>query len=260
MVLLYNAFMPPRFLSVIVPAYNEEANLKNGRLEAVYEFLKGLNDRFELILVDDGSTDKTADLLAAFAQDKKQVRIVKNPHQGKALTVKAGMLAAQGELRLFTDLDQSTPIQEIAKLMPHIERGCEVVIGSREVSGSKREAEPWHRHLMGKVFNLVVRVLAVRGIMDTQCGFKLFTQKATVKLFSQLKVTTQPKPDAFTGAFDVELLFLAQKNHYRIAEVPVIWHHIRSERVNPLKDSVRMFVEVVKIRWTSLTGQYAQPE
>lgn len=243
-------------LSVVIPAYNEQKNIGSDNLEKAYDYLVKQNLAFEMIIVNDGSTDKTLKGLKEFAQDKTRVRIIDNAHQGKAVTVKTGMLSASGKVRLFTDLDQSTPISEIEKLLPFIGKGYDVVIGSREVKGSKREEEPFHRHLMGKVFNLVVKIFAVSGIQDTQCGFKLFTEKAASQLFGQLTVTTQPRKDAFTGAFDVELLFLAQKRGYKMAEVPVVWRHIQSQRVNPIKDSARMFFEVVRIRWASLTGVY----
>jgi dolichyl-phosphate beta-glucosyltransferase len=168
----------------------------------------------------------------------------------------AGMMHAIGKNRLYTDFDQSTPISEVEKLLPFREKNYDVVIGSREVKGSRREDEPIHRHLMGKVFNLVVKLFTVRGIQDTQCGFKMFSAKATNELFPKLKVTNTPKKDAFTGAFDVELLFIAQKNSYRVAEVPVHWHHEETERVNPIKDAVRMFMEVVKIRAHDIFSGY----
>lgn len=244
------------YLSVVIPAYNEEANLKTNKLTSLYDYLKKQAYGWELIIVNDGSTDKTLDLLNVFSQGKAGVMIIDSQHQGKAKTVQTGIMTAKGQIRLFTDLDQSTPITEIEKLLPFINKGYDVVVGSREVKGSKREAEPLHRHIMGKVFNLVVKVLAIAGIQDTQCGFKLFTGKAASELFGQLRVTIQTRKDAFTGAFDVELLFLAQKRGFKIAEVPVMWHHIHSQRVNPIKDSTRMFFEVVRIRWASLTGVY----
>lgn len=245
-------------LSVIIPAYNESENLKKNSLSHVYTFLKQQSEPFEIILVDDGSSDATYDLLMHFSNDKPEVKVLREPHRGKANTVKAGMLAASGSYRLFTDFDQSTPIEEVSKLLPFFHRGYDLVIGSREVEGSAREKEPWYRHLMGKGFNFFVQLLAVRGIHDTQCGFKMISAKAATKLFPKLKATMKPKKDAFTGAFDVELLFLARKNNFRIAEVPVQWQHVKTKRVSPIKDSLRMFWQLLLIRWEYLSGRYAK--
>jgi dolichyl-phosphate beta-glucosyltransferase len=248
--------MEKRMLSVVIPAYNEARNFSEGHLENAYNYLTQQSYPFEMILVDDGSTDDTLSRLHEFADERTEVRVIANTHQGKARTVQTGMLSAQGSHRLFTDFDQSTPISELEKLLPFRNKKYDVVIGSREVKGSKREDEPWYRHLMGKGFNLVVQIFAVRGIRDTQCGFKLFSGDAAEDLFGRLKVTDAASKTAFTGAFDVELLFLATKLGYKIAEVPVYWKHVESVRVNPVKDSLRMFVEVVKIRLTDLAGGY----
>lgn len=243
-------------LSVVIPAYNEEENFGKGMLDEVYAFLTAQQYTFEMILVNDGSTDATLDLLDDFASGKAHVKVIDNPHMGKSNTVATGMLAATGEHRLFTDFDQSTPIGEVEKLLPFRLKDYDVVIGSREVAGSKRDHEPWYRHLMGKGFNLVVQLFAVRGIHDTQCGFKLFSAAAANDLFPRLRVTSRPSKDAFTGAFDVELLFLARKFDYRIAEVPVHWKHMETKRVSPVKDSIRMFGEVVRIRLTNILRRY----
>lgn len=239
-------------LSVVIPAYNEVENFKKNRLQAAYQFLLKQSFPFEMLLVNDGSKDTTTSLLQEFAEGKPEVKVLDEPHRGKAGTVRAGMLAARGKYRLFTDFDQSTPIQELVKLLPFFDRGYDVVIGSREVEGSAREKEPWYRHVMGKGFNFLVQLLTVRGIHDTQCGFKMLSAQATEDLFPKLKATMDAKKDAFTGAFDVELLFLAKRHKYRIAEVPVQWHHEKTKRVSPIKDSIRMFWQLVLIRWTYL--------
>lgn len=244
--------MQPK-LSVIIPAFNETANFKRGKLNEVYAYLSSRKYPTELIIVDDGSTDNTLSLLQQFAKKHKGVTILAEPHRGKAGTVKAGMLAATGKYRLFTDFDQSTPIDEVEKMLVFFDRGYDVVIGSREVEGAARMKEPWYRHFMGRGFNLLVNILAVRGIHDTQCGFKILSEKAAMDLFPRLKATIQPKKDAFTGAFDVELLFLARKRKYRIAEVPVQWRHVKTQRVSPIKDSVRMFWQLILIRLAYLT-------
>ena len=158
---------------------------------------------------------------------------------------------------MFTDFDQATPLSEVEKLIPFIKKGYQVAIGSREVKGSQRLDEPRYRHLMGKVFNFAVQIIAIGGIHDTQCGFKLFTSQAAKELFTSLIVYGNGvEKQAFTGAFDVELLYIAQKRGYRIAEVPVSWRHIKTNRVNPIRDSVRMFLDLVKIRLAALSGGY----
>lgn len=242
-------------LSVIVPAYNEEANFKAGGLQILYDYLQAQDYKSEVIIVDDGSTDTTLMQLKNFAKGKAGVKVIANPHQGKSLTVHTGMLEAVGEWRLFTDFDQSTPISELEKMWPHT-INSQVIIGSREMQGSSRDKEPWYRHVMGRGFNFVVQLMTVKGIRDTQCGFKLFSKTATEALFPKLKVTTTPSSVAFTGAFDVELLFLAQKFGFPITEVPIHWSHHQTQRVSPLKDSVKMFVQVVNIWITNLSGAY----
>lgn len=246
------------YLSVVIPTYNEVGNFKTGEIEKLYTYLRQQNYSFEVIFVDDGSTDNTSNLLKTYARHKKEVRIISNPHLGKGPSVTTGMLAATGENRLFTDFDQATPISEVEKLLPFRHKGYDVVIGSREVKGAKREREPFYRHLMGKGFNFGIKIIAIRGINDTQCGFKLFSAQATEKLFPLLTLgnITKPRTDAFTGALDVELLFLAQKLNFKIAEVPVSWRFFRTTRVNPVKDSLRMAFEVIKIRLNDIAGKY----
>ena len=245
------------FLSVIIPAYNEEENFKKGALKKVASYLKDFSRSYEVIVVDDGSIDKTVVLVKDFIKNKKKWRLIKNPHQGKAATVATGVKEALGKNILFTDFDQATPLVEVEKLLPFLEKEYEVIIGSREIKGAKREKEPFHRHLMGKVFNFVVQVIALPGIHDTQCGFKLLKANAAKKLFVKLKVyKTGVIKNAFTGAFDVELLYLAQKKGYKIVEVPVFWQHYETVRVSPIKDSIKMFFDVVKIRLNDLLGKY----
>ena len=246
------------YLSVVVPSFNEQRNISRGVLDTIVDFLEKQTYSWEVILSDDGSTDGTVESLKEFAKKHDHVYVVTNVHAGKAPTVKSGMLSAQGEWRLFTDFDQSTPLSEVAKLLAFAEEGYEVVIGSREISGALRDKEPFHRHLMGKGFNILVQLLAVPGVHDTQCGFKLLSAKATEKLFKQLVIYggQKQRKDAFTGAFDVELLYLALKNKFRIKEVPIHWAYNETARVNPLKDSFRMFRDIVRIRLASLFGKY----
>jgi len=244
-------------LSVVIPSYNEQQNLGRQVLDQVIEYLKTRSYTWEVILSDDGSTDGTTAALEAFAAGQPQVRVVKNIHAGKGPTVQSGMLAAQGEWRLFTDFDQSTPLSEIEKLWP-FSATHQVIIGSREIKGALRDKEPWYRHIMGRGFNFLVQTLAVPGIMDTQCGFKLFSATATQELFSALSVygRAEARQDAFTGAFDVEVLFLARKRGYPIKEVPILWQHYETDRVSAVKDSIRMLNDIIRVRLAAAKGAY----
>lgn len=244
-------------LSVIVPAYNEEPNFKKGSIEELSRYLAKQDYESEIIIVDDGSEDNTAKLAQGFAKKHKSVRVIKNPHQGKAETVKTGVAEANGEMILFTDFDQATPISEVEKLLPFFPE-YDIVIGSRQLPGAKREKEPIHRHIMGLVFNLIVQTIAIRGIWDTQAGFKCFKGPLAKDLFNQLKVYGKGKKvqGALVTAFDVELLFIAKKRGLKIKEVPIIWHHVATSRVSPLKDSLRMLRDVIKVRLNDIRGIY----
>lgn len=251
--------MATPYLSVIIPSYNELHNLRRGVLGEVVEFLEKQDYTYEIILSDDGSTDGTAEELTTFAKQHDHVRVLHNHHAGKSPTVTAGMLAANGQWCLFTDFDQSTPISEVIKLFAYKET-YPIIIGSREIKGAKRDKEPWYRHLMGKGFNIVVQILTIRGIKDTQCGFKLFNRAVVEPLFTNLYVYNPQRKmrDAFTGAFDVEILFLAQRYGFAIKEVPIFWKHAPTQRVSPVKDSIRMFRDVARIRLAAMRGKYAR--
>ncbi len=246
------------FLSVVIPSYNELQNLQRGVLDEVVHFLQKQQYTWEVVLTDDGSTDGTLVALQQFAEKHEHVRVVSNIHAGKAPTVRSGMLAAKGKWRLFTDFDQSTPIGEVTKLLERANEGYDLIIGSREMVGAMRDEEPWYRRLMGRGFNILVQVIAVPGILDTQCGFKLFSEAATETLFSRLVVygNGSERTDAFTGAFDVELLYLAIRQGFKIREVPILWRHAETNRVSPIKDSLRMFRDIVRIRYAAMHGDY----
>lgn len=244
-------------LSVVIPAYNEEPNFKKGLLDEVPKYLEKQKYVYEILIVDDGSEDETANLADGFAKKYKNVRVIKNIHAGKAETVKKGVEEAKGELILFTDFDQATPITEVEKLLPFFSE-YDIVIGSRQIPGARRDKEPLHRHIMGLGFNIVVQLIAVRGIWDTQAGFKCFKADIAKDLFTKLKVYGKGKKvqGALVTAFDVELLFIAKKHGYKIKEVPIIWHHVATTRVNPIKDSLKMFRDVLKVRMNDIKGVY----
>jgi len=228
-------------ISIIIPAYNEEKRILK-TLKKIYEYLKNKKCDFEIIVVDDGSKDKTVNVVSNFADGKKEVKILKHEkNMGKGAAVKTGVLSASGDLVLFTDADLSTPIEEIEKLKKSIEIGYDISIGSRGLKESKIIIpQPWHRRIIGKIFPLLVRILVINDFKDTQCGFKLFKKGVAKKIFEELKT------DGF--AFDVEVLAKGKKYGYKIDEVPVVWYNSPRSSVKIFKDSFRMFISLLKIK------------
>ena len=201
-----------------------------------------------MLVVDNASTDKTADIVRAAAADHPIISLLYQPVQGKGAAVRKGIPAGRGDYLFICDADLAMPIEEVSKFLPPDRSDYDVAIASREVPGAVRYNEPWYRHLMGRVFNLLVRLLAVPGIQDTQCGFKCFRREAAHDLFSAQTV------DGW--AFDVELLHVAGRRGYRIVEVPVNWYYGTDSRVSPLRDSWNMLREVLQIRRNSQAGLY----
>jgi glycosyltransferase involved in cell wall biosynthesis len=233
----------------------------------VLSYLETRDYTFEVIVVDDGSSDNTADLgddfvqQAAISDPRSSIRIVRNPHRGKGYTVRTGMLAAQGRYILYSDADFSAPIEEVEKLLRYLQGKYDIAIGSREGKGAVRIDEPFYRHLMGRVFNTFVRVVALPQFNDTQCGFKAFRKEAAHTLFRSLNLYGDNTPDvqgALVTGFDVEVLYLALKWGYRIKEVPVRWFYSKGANVNPLKDSYRMLKDIAKVRMNDLRGVYGK--
>jgi len=245
------------YLSVIVPAYNEEARLPT-TLATIGAFLESRPYPAELIVIDDGSSDATLSRALERRPYSGAYRVLSQPHQGKAAAVRLGVLQARGQNILFTDADLSTPIEAVDALLAEIERGADIAIGSREGASARRIGEPFYRHLMGRAFNRVVQLVAVPGIDDTQCGFKLFTRRAARVIFPELRLHQSghrlrgPK----VSAFDVEILYLARRHGMKIAEVPVIWKHVPGSKVRPALDSVRMLLDVLQVRVNALLGKY----
>lgn len=243
------------YLSVVIPAYNEEENLKAEVLNDVYEYLNKQKYTWEVLIVDDGSKDKTAELAKAYAKKRKGFEVHVEPHRGKAGTVIAGMLHANGEIVLFTDMDQATPIKEVEKLLPKFESGYDVAIGSR----SGREGAPLVRKLMATGFSILRTIILRLPYKDTQCGFKAFNNKAADEIFGRMKVFSdkqRAEGAAVNAGFDLELLYIARKLGLKVAEVPVEWHHKGTVRVNPIKDSIAGLRDMLRVRVNALQGKY----
>ncbi len=247
------------FLSIVIPAYNEARRLPRtlSRIhaylqEAIKRWQVGL-DEIEVIVVDDGSTDGTSELAKTFSNRFPNLQVLRHtPNRGKGYSVKEGMLVAKGQFRLFSDADLSTPIDELDKMLPLLLSGeADIAIASRGLPQSQLLVrQPWHREMLGRLFNLVVQALAVPGIWDTQCGFKLFRGDVADRLF---KLQTL---DGF--AFDVEVLYLARKFRYRITEVPVQWLNDPNTKVQTLKHGMQMLRDLLVIRLNDLKGRYAE--
>lgn len=245
------------YLSIIIPAYNEEKRLPQ-TLTCIKAYLDQQPYATEVLVVDDGSTDATARL----AEQHAWLRLLRCEHRGKGFTVRSGVLAAQGHYILLCDADLATPIEEWEKLHHHLTNGCDVAIGSREGVGAQRIGEPWYRHMMGRIFNTIVRLVAVGGIQDTQCGFKALSHAAAMDLFNRMQIYgehARPIQGAAVTAYDVELLFLARRQNYCIAEVPVFWHYGTETKVDPLRDSLRNLRDVLTVRMNAWRGRYNSP-
>jgi dolichyl-phosphate beta-glucosyltransferase len=245
------------YLSIIIPAYNEETNIRLGALDKVTHYLEKQVYTWEVIIVDDGSTDASPKLLKEYVLGNTGFSIVNNPHRGKAGTEVSGISKARGSIVLFTDLDQATPLHESEKILPWFDKGFDVVIGSR---AQDREGAPLSRKLMARGFMFIrTIVLGLRGIRDTQCGFKAFRVDVAKKIFSKLELYGQlhvVRGPMVTAGFDIEVLFLAKKLGYKIKEVPVEWHYVETRRVNPIMDSLQGFMDIIKIRWNDIIGIY----
>ncbi|OGY25171.1 MAG: hypothetical protein A2Z11_00090 [Candidatus Woykebacteria bacterium RBG_16_43_9] len=230
-------------ISIIIPAANEEKIIGNS-LEKLSVFLATRKEKFEVIVVDDASSDKTKQVAEKFHKkipNLRVIRIEKSPSEGKGLAVNKGVLEAKEEIVIFTDADFSTPIEEIDKLLLKLKEGFDIAIGSRALNRSLvKTKQNFLRELMGKIFNFLVQRIVVRGIVDTQCGFKAFKMPLSRELFEREKI--------FDFGFDVELLYLARKRNLKIAEVPVLWYNHPSSKVHPIKDSISMFFDLFKIR------------
>lgn len=235
------------FLSIIIPALNEEHRLPP-TLTKIDAYLREQDYSAEVLVVDNGSTDDTIEIVQSFAEDRSYVRLIQLPERGKGRAVKAGMLAASGEYRFICDADLSMPIEEIAKFLPPEQSDVDVIIASREGDGARRVGEPEYRHMMGRILNFIVKLTAVNEFEDTQCGFKMFHRDAAEDLFSVQQM--------HGIGFDVELIFVAIKRGYRIVDVPITWYYDPDTRMRLFQDSLHILVEIWQIRQNWRRGLY----
>ena len=227
------------FLSIIVPAHNEENRLSE-TLSQLVNFTNSQDYTSEIVIVENASTDRTLEIAQGFAIDHPGVQVLHDDRPGKGLAVQTGMLAAQGEYRFICDADLSMPANEITRFLPPSLAGVDIAIASREAPGAVRYNEPPMRHFVGRVFNNLVRLIILRGLQDTQCGFKCFTQEAAEVLFPLQTVTG--------WTFDVEILAIAQRLGFKIVEVPIPWYYFGSSKVRVFQDSVKMALDLIRIR------------
>lgn len=245
-------------ISVVLPSFDEMANLQKGVLDKVVHFLEKKKYAYEIIVVDDGSRDGSREFVEKFMAENSHITLLKNSHIGKAGAVTAGMLKAHGSFILFSDMDQATPIEEIEKLLPYVKEEYEVAIGSRS---TKRHGAPLSRQVISWCSRVLRKLLVgLSDIEDTQCGFKIFRRDAAQEIFSKIYALhhgfEEISDSAVTAGFDVELLLIAKKLGYRIKEVPVQWLYVETRRVNPVWDSLEGVRELLVIRLNQLKHIY----
>lgn len=235
------------YLSIVIPAYNEEKRLPD-TLKKVLAFIEAQSYPAEVLVVENGSQDRTFAVAQAFAEKHEQIILLKEEQRGKGLAVRRGMLEARGEYRFMCDADLSMPVDEISRFIPPGLGDFDIAIGSREAPGAIRYNEPQYRHLGGRAVNTMIRVLALPGLHDTQCGFKCFHASAAEELF---------RLQTLTGwSFDIELLFIARQRGYRIVEVPIDWYFNPESKLNVVKDALAMGLDILTIHLNQLKGRY----
>jgi dolichyl-phosphate beta-glucosyltransferase len=233
----------------VIPALNEESRLPP-TLSKIDAFLQQQDYEAEVIVVDNGSNDRTTEVVEDFAKEHSYVRLIKLQERGKGRAVKAGMLDAKGEYRFICDADLSMPIEEVSKFLPPNFEGQDIIIGSREGEGAQRIGEPEYRHIMGRVFNFIVKMTAVNEFEDTQCGFKMFKREAAEDLFSVQQMNGI--------GFDVELIYVALKRGYKVSDVPITWYFDPDSRMRLVQDTLHVLVEIWEIRKNWREGRYAK--
>lgn len=241
----------PPLLSIVIPAHNEEFRLPPS-LEKIDAFLKTQPYEAEVIIVENGSTDRTVEVSKAFAATHPYVRVIEAAVRGKGLAVKEGMLVARGDYWFICDADLSMRIDDLPKFLPPMSDGADIIIASREGVGAKRVGEPAIRHFIGRVNNIIIKLTAVSGFEDTQCGFKMFSRAAGEDLFGVQQM--------IGIGFDIELLFIAKKRGYKIKQVPITWYFDADSRMRIVGDSLNLLVEIWQIRRNWFWGVYAKRE
>jgi glycosyltransferase involved in cell wall biosynthesis len=242
--------LPEPFLSIIIPAHNEENRLPQ-TMEQVADFLQKQTYTAEVLIVENGSRDRTLEIARAFAARHPQFRVLQETGRGKGLAVRRGMLEARGQYRFMADADFSMPVEQINRFLPPVLKDFDVAIASREAPGAVRYNEPPYRHIVGRVFNTMIRVLALPGLHDTQCGFKCFRASAAEVLFRRQTLTG--------WSFDVEVLFIARQLDYRLVELPIPWYFNAESKVSVVRDSMCMLLDLFTIRLNAMRGEYAAP-
>lgn len=235
------------FLSIIIPAYNEENRLPR-TLRQVFEFLEQQNFLFEIIVVENGSSDRTFDVAQEYAQTRSKIIVLRETQRGKGNAVKRGMLKAQGEYRFICDADLSMPIEEVLKFLPPKLTNFDIAIGSREAPGAIRYNEPPYRHIGGRAINLIIRLFILSGLQDTQCGFKCFRAEVAESLFRQQTLTG--------WSFDIEILYLARRKKLHIKEIPIDWYYFADSKVSAIRDALKMISDIFRIHLNALQGKY----
>ena len=239
--------MDSPFLSIIIPAYNEENRLPD-TLAQVSDFIQTQPFETEVLVVENGSRDRTLQIAREYADTHARFQVIHETERGKGRAVKRGMLEAGGKFRFMCDADLSMPVGEIQRFLPPQLVEYDIAIASREAPGSVRYHEPAYRHLGGRLINLMIRLLALPDLQDTQCGFKCLRDEVAKDLFGSLSLTG--------WSFDIEMLYLARLKGYRIVEVPIPWYFNTDSKVNPLKDSAKMALDILKMRWHVRRGSY----
>ena len=237
------------FISVVIPAFNEQDRIGD-TVTGIMAYLDQKQFTWEILVIDDGSNDKTYQVIDEISSGTEaSVNVLSIQHGGKGWAVKNGMLAARGEYRFMADADMAMPVGQLDRFLKFIEKGYDIVIGSRQMAGSRRFSEPRSRHIMGRIFNWIVQIFAIKGFQDTQCGFKCFNAKTAEILFGLLHTKG--------FGFDVELLYLANKLNLSVLEMPIDWYHQKSSKVRPVQDSILMVKDILGIRVRDLFGFYS---
>lgn len=241
--------MPSPFLSLIIPAYNEERRLPT-TLQQVDDYLKAQDYSSEVLVIENGSQDNTFAIAQEFVKKHSNFSVQRTADRGKGLAVRQGILSATGEYRMMVDADLSMPMDQISRFLPPAQKDTDIVIASREAPGAVRYNEPGYRHIGGRVINTMIRVMALPGLQDTQCGFKCFRAKVAEDLFSRQTI--------MGWAFDVEILYIARLRGYSIVELPIPWYFSEQSHLRPVHDALHIFFDLLRIRANARRGLYGR--